>query len=106
MMVTAPSEARKRGGDCLATVCPLCQFNLDAYYAQVMSQYGKVRVPRVYFTQLMGLAFRLPEQELGLRRAAVPFEWRPAEVPDPQQQAPRTMPRAGANGTMTQFSAS
>ncbi len=28
-------EAKKRGADCLATVCPLCQFNLDAYHAQV-----------------------------------------------------------------------
>ncbi len=27
------NEARKRGADCLATVCPLCQFNLDAYHA-------------------------------------------------------------------------
>jgi hypothetical protein len=35
----------------------------------------------VYFTQLMGLAFGLPEQELGLNRAAIPFKWRPTEVP-------------------------
>ena len=27
------NEAKKRGADCLATVCPLCQFNLDAYHA-------------------------------------------------------------------------
>lgn len=86
------SEARKRGGDCLATVCPLCQFNLDAYHAQVTSEYGKVLVPAVYFTQLMGLAFGLPEQELGLRRAAVPFRWRPGEAPGLKQ--PATAPMA------------
>ena len=34
------NEAKKRGADCLATVCPLCQFNLDAYHAQVT---GRVR---------------------------------------------------------------
>jgi heterodisulfide reductase subunit B len=72
------NEAKKRGADCLATVCPLCQFNLDAYHAQVKSEYGPVMVPTVYFTQLMGLAFGLPEDRLGLRRAAVPFKWRPA----------------------------
>lgn len=72
------NEARKRGADCLATVCPLCQFNLDAYHAQITSQYGSVLVPAVYFTQLMGLAFGLPERELGLNRAAIPFKWRPS----------------------------
>ena len=71
------NEARKRGADCLATVCPLCQFNLDAYHAQVRSEYGDVVVPTVYFTQLMGLAFGLPEKQLGLHRAAVPLRWRP-----------------------------
>ena len=59
------NEAKKRGADCLATVCPLCQFNLDAYHAPVTAQYGPVLVPTVYFTQLMGLAFGLPEQRAG-----------------------------------------
>jgi len=72
------NEARKRGADCLATVCPLCQFNLDAYHSQVKAQYGPLRVPTVYFTQLMGLAFGLPEKELGLNRAAIRLDWRPA----------------------------
>jgi len=51
------NEAKKRGADCLATVCPLCQFNLDAYHAQVTAEYGPVLLPTVYFSQLMGLAF-------------------------------------------------
>ena len=68
------NEARKRGADCLATVCPLCQFNLDGYHAQLRSQYGDaVLIPTVYFSQLMGLAFGLPAEELGLQRAAIPF---------------------------------
>ena len=79
------NEARKRGADCLATVCPLCQFNLDAYHAQVTAEYGPVPVPTVYFTQLMGLAFGLPDGELGLNRAAVPFKWRPAPTPTVKQ---------------------
>ena len=29
------NEAKKRGADCLATVCPLCQMNLDAYQPRV-----------------------------------------------------------------------
>ncbi len=78
------NEAKKRGADCLATVCPLCQFNLDAYHAQVKAQYGDVLVPTVYFTQLMGLAFGLPARDLSLHRAAIPFRWRPAPTAVPQ----------------------
>ena len=90
------NEARKCGADCLATVCPLCQFNLDAYHAQVTSQYGKVMVPTVYFTQLMGLAFGLEPQGLGLGRAAVPFHWRPGTLPSPPPEIPSRQAQARA----------
>lgn len=78
------AEAKKRGADCIATACPLCQFNLDGYHGAIESQWEPVRVPTVYFTQLMGLAFGLPDTELGLKRAAIPFNWRPsAAAPKP-----------------------
>lgn len=83
MVYILHQEARKRGADCIATVCPLCQFNLDAYHSRVRSEYGDVLVPPVYFTQLMGLAFGLPENSLGLNRADTPFTWRPSAVPAP-----------------------
>jgi heterodisulfide reductase subunit B len=66
-------EALKRGADVIATVCPLCQFNLDAYHPQVTAAYERVDIPTVYFTQLMGLAFGLDERELGLHRSVVRF---------------------------------
>ncbi len=84
MVYILMNEARKRAADCLATVCPLCQFNLDAYHFQVNRQYGDSLVPTVYFTQLMGLAFGLPEEGLGLNRSALPFEWRPARAEAPR----------------------
>lgn len=74
MVYILHNEAKKRGADCLATVCPLCQFNLDAYEAHVKKEYGDIMVPAVYFTQLMGLAFGIPERELGLWRAAIRFK--------------------------------
>ena len=61
-------EAEKRGADVIATICPLCQFNLDAYRDQIEKQWGAVRVPTVYFTQLMGLAFGMEPRKLGLHR--------------------------------------
>jgi heterodisulfide reductase subunit B len=68
-------EAKKRGADCLATVCPLCLFNLDSYHSKIESRFqDSARVPTVYFSQLMGLAFGLPEKELGLQRSLVPMK--------------------------------
>lgn len=64
-------EALKRGAQVISTVCPLCQFNLDAYHHDIARRWEDVRVPTVYFTQLMGLAFGLPEEQLGLQRGFV-----------------------------------
>lgn len=61
-------EAVRRGADVIATVCPLCQFNLDAYHDQIAKKWEAVPVPTVYFTQLMGLAFGLEPRQLGLQR--------------------------------------
>lgn len=67
-------EAIKRGADVIATVCPLCQFNLDSYHDKIEAKWEPVPIPTVYFTQLMGLAFGLPEKELGLHRSLVPMK--------------------------------
>ena len=66
-------EAKKRGANVIATVCPLCQFNLDGYHDQIESRWEPVRIPTVYFSQLMGLAFGLPANALGLQRGFVPL---------------------------------
>jgi heterodisulfide reductase subunit B len=72
-------EAARRGADVVATICPLCQFNLDAYHDQIERRWGPARVPTVYFTQLMGLAFGFPPRQLGLQRNFVPMKELPAE---------------------------
>jgi heterodisulfide reductase subunit B2 len=61
-------EAVRRGANVIATVCPLCQFNLDGYHDQIARRWGEARIPTVYFTQLMGLAFGLEPKQLGLQR--------------------------------------
>lgn len=61
------------GADCIAVVCPMCHMNLDAYQDKVSRLLGRqVRIPVVYLPQLMGLAFGLPEETLGLRRHVTP----------------------------------
>jgi heterodisulfide reductase subunit B2 len=68
-------EAKKRGADIIATVCPLCQFNLDGYHDKIEARWKEpVRIPTVYFTQLMGLAFGISAQELGLQRNITPMK--------------------------------
>ena len=76
-------EALKRGANVIATVCPLCQFNLDAYHDKIEAKWERVRIPTLYFTQLMGLAFGLPAEELGLQRGFVPLELPAAQAPAP-----------------------
>ncbi|MCP5523545.1 MAG: CoB--CoM heterodisulfide reductase iron-sulfur subunit B family protein [Verrucomicrobiales bacterium] len=66
-------EAKKRGADLIATVCPLCQFNLDGYHDKIEAKWEPVRVPTVYFSQLMGLAFGMPANRLGLQRGFIPM---------------------------------
>ena len=84
-------EAVKRGANVVATVCPLCQFNLDCYRDKMAAKWGNetipdpdnpearipvgphLNLPVVYFTQLMGLAFGMSEKELGLHRGFAPM---------------------------------
>ncbi len=98
-------EAVKRGAEVIATVCPLCQFNLDAYHHKIAAKWGPVRVPTVYFTQLMGLAFGLPARQLGLHRGLVPFAFeagarRPEREVVPPDRPPPATPACRAGGPL------
>jgi len=74
LMTTEKSIGRKlvadllsaaKGADCIVTVCPMCQMNLDAYQGEAAAELGaKVRIPVLFLTQLIGLAFNLPEKDL------------------------------------------
>ena len=64
-------EADSREAHIISTICPLCQFNLDAFQDEASRKYGEISVPVVYFTQLLGLAFGFSPKELGLERNIV-----------------------------------
>jgi len=62
-------EAKFRGANMIATLCPLCQFNLEAYQDKMKKQSGEdVSLPVVYFTQLVGVALGLKPSAIGLQR--------------------------------------
>ncbi len=78
--------------DVIAVICPMCQFNLDVYQDAVNKKFGTAyRIPILYFTQLMGVALGLPEDDLGLGKEFV--DARPAlariraEPPRPTRRA-------------------
>ena len=83
-------EAVRRGADVIATICPLCQFNLDAYHDQIEKKWGPARISTVYFTQLMGLAFGMDPRQLGLNRNFIPMKSLPTRASQtsaaPQEQ--------------------
>ncbi len=57
------ARALERGADVIVLSCPLCHFNLDTRQALVDSP-----LPVLYFTQLMGVAFGLDLDVLGLNQ--------------------------------------
>jgi heterodisulfide reductase subunit B len=74
-------EARKRGADAIATACSLCQLNLECYQDRVKHRFGEdVAIPVAYFTQLLGRAMGIPDQQLGLRRMLVSLQPMAASV--------------------------
>jgi heterodisulfide reductase subunit B len=72
-------EAKARTANVLATVCPLCQYNLEAYQDKMRRAFSEdASLPVVYFTQLLGVAFGLSPASLGLQRNFVTAEPLPA----------------------------
>lgn len=54
-----------QGADCIVTVCPMCQMNLEAYQNSISKERGEdLGISILYLPQLMGLAFGLPENKL------------------------------------------
>jgi len=63
-------EAARKGAKAIVTICPLCQFNLDAYQAEIRKETGETfDMPVLYFTQILGWALGGDAKSLGLGRA-------------------------------------
>jgi heterodisulfide reductase subunit B len=61
------ADADDRGAVVMATVCPMCQMNIDAYQNEMNHFFGThYHMPILFFTQLMGLAFGRKPEELGI----------------------------------------
>ena len=66
------SEAQKNGAEVIATVCPLCQFNLECFQKEAVN-HPPISMPVLYFTQLMALALGASAKTIVLQRSLVPI---------------------------------
>lgn len=63
------TDAKRKGAQAIATICPLCQFNLDS----VQEGIGE-NMPAVFFTQLMGLAMGGSPRDVGIGKVLTPAD--------------------------------
>ncbi len=60
-------EAVNREADVIATICPMCNINLEVYQRQVNREYNTdFAIPAMYFSQLIGLAMGVEPELLGI----------------------------------------
>jgi succinate dehydrogenase / fumarate reductase cytochrome b subunit len=72
-------DAVDADADCLVTPCPLCHLNLDLQQPLAERTVGRqLNMPILHLPQLLGLAFGLDPNELGMQRHVV----KPATVID------------------------
>ena len=61
------NNAKEQGADCIMVACPLCHVNLDLKQKDIEKQFDKeLKIPIIYFTQLIGLALGLDAKTLSL----------------------------------------
>jgi heterodisulfide reductase subunit B len=64
--------ADDNSADMILCMCPMCQLNLDGYQGRVNGHFGThFRLPIIYFTQLLGIAFGLEPKMLGFGKELV-----------------------------------
>ncbi len=87
------SSADHYEADLMATLCPMCQMNIDAYQGEMNHHFGtSYHMPIIFFTQLMGLAFGMDAKLLGFGMELVSAKKALAKIgvdaPEPVEVAP------------------
>ncbi len=78
--------AVENGAQVIATACPLCQMNLEAYQKKINAMFNRnFHIPIVYFSHLLGLALGLDAKTLGLDQLYVPLDLSRAAVLQPSE---------------------
>lgn len=65
-------SALEAGAEAIVVACPMCHANLDTRQEAIAQKLGRsLHMPVLYFSQVLGYAFGLPETRLGLKRHIV-----------------------------------
>ncbi len=65
-------NAQDYNADMIICMCPMCQLNLDGYQSRVNGFFGtEFKLPIMYFTQMLGIAFGIDPQKLGFGKELV-----------------------------------
>lgn len=65
-------SAMEAGAEAIVVACPMCHANLDTRQDAIAQKLGRaLHMPVLYFSQVLGYAFGLPEARLGLKRHLV-----------------------------------
>lgn len=65
-------DAENHNTDVIATICPMCNVNLELYQKQVNRDYGtEFSIPVMYFTQILGVALGIAPGRLGIGKELV-----------------------------------
>ncbi len=60
-------SAYDHGAEMIVTPCPVCQMNVEVYQDQINKKHGtKFKIPVVYYSQLMTVAYGGSAKEAGL----------------------------------------
>ncbi|MFC1961365.1 CoB--CoM heterodisulfide reductase iron-sulfur subunit B family protein, partial [Chloroflexota bacterium] len=87
-------NAEEYNADVIATVCPMCQLNLDAYQGFVNRNHNTdFDMPVLYFTQLMGLAYGIDEKKLALGSEIVSAKKALAKIGQVEEEKPKKRKR-------------
>jgi heterodisulfide reductase subunit B len=93
--------AVKSGADLLITTCPLCQLNIDAYQDEMNNYFGtNYRMPILFFTQLMGLAFGINPDALAIGREVIPAAPALARIGLKMEEAPRPLKKPSKDAAL------
>ncbi len=91
MMRRLVAAAERTGAHLMVTLCPMCQMNIDAFQGEMNAYFEtRHRMPIVFFTQVIGLAFGFEPEALGFGREIV--DPRPALANISDEPAPEAEP--------------